>query len=116
MADAPRADDIRKEMEKQIADLKREVSQLGKSLSERTEAVYEELRGSAGGAYKAASRSADRASQQVRQQANVMSEVMRENPGTAATVLSSAGLLGFVLGILAGHLLSSNEQARSRWY
>jgi len=33
MADTPDADAIRKELEKQIADLKKEVTKLGKSLS-----------------------------------------------------------------------------------
>lgn len=116
MADAPNADDLRKEMEKQIADLKKEVAKLGKSLSSRTGAMVEELRDDAGEVYDAASRRASGAARQVRQQAHAVSEAIRENPGTAATVLSSAGLLGFLLGVVVGHMLSSANGQTRRWY
>ena len=116
MADTPGADEVRKELEKQIAELKKEVTKLGKSLSARGEAIYEDLRDDAGDAYDAASKRARGAAKQVRQQAHAVSEVIRDNPGTAATVLSSAGLVGFLLGLVAGHLLlSANGNAR-RWY
>ena len=115
MAGTPNADDIRKELEKQIADLKKEVTKLGKSLSARTEAAYEGLRDDAGDVYDAASKRAGSAARQMRQQAHVVSEAIRENPGTAATVLSSAGLIGLLVGIAIGHVLASNGQTR-RWY
>lgn len=115
MADTPNADDIRKEMEKQIADLKKEVTRLSKSVAERGEAVYEDMRDQAEGAYDEASRRARRAGRQMRHQAYAVSEAIRENPGTAATVLSSAGLLGFVLGLVLGQALSSNDRSH-RWY
>ena len=101
----------RKDLEKQIGDLRKEVAKLGKSLSERSEALYED----AGQAYDAASKRARGAARQARQQAYMVSDAIRENPGTAATVLSSAGLLGFLIGLAVGHALS-NDGRSHRWY
>lgn len=116
MADASSADDLRKEMEKQIAELKKEVTKLGKSLSSRTSEMYEDLRDDAGEAYDAASRRASGAARQMRHQAQAVSEAIRENPGTAATVLSSAGLVGFLIGVAVGHMLAGSGGQTRRWY
>lgn len=115
MADTPSADDIRKEMEKQISELKKEVAQLTKSLSARGEGLYDDLRESAQGYYGEASGRAKSAAKQVRQQAHMVSEAVRENPGTAATVLSSAGLFGFLIGLVVGQALTGGNHSR-RWY
>lgn len=115
MADTPDAKDIRKELEAQIADLRKEITRIGKSLSTRGEELYEDLADEASDAYDAASRRARGAARQVRRQAHAVSDAIKENPGTAATVLSSAGLVGFVLGILVGQALSSGGHTR-RWY
>ena len=103
-------DDLRTDMEKQISELKEEVSRLSKSLSERAsealadaDEVYEDLKDRAGGAAR-----------QVRRQARAVSEAAWENPGTAATVVSSAGLIGFVAGLLVSGLLTSTPE-RSGW-
>ena len=104
-------EEIRKDLERQIGELRKEVAKLGKSLSARGEALYDE----AGEAYDTASRKARGAARQARQQAYVVSEAIRENPGTAATVLSSAGLIGLLIGIAIGHMLS-NEGKSHRWY
>lgn len=114
MADTPTAEEIRAELEKQIKDLKKEVSALGKSLAARGEAMYEDLRDDAEDAYDGLSRRARGAARQVRHQAQVVSETIKENPGTAATVLSSAGIIGFVIGLLIGQALSSGNARR--WY
>ena len=98
-------DDVRKDLEKQIADLKKEVTKLSKSLAERGEAAFDE-----------ASNRARAAAQQARTQAHVVTEAIRENPGTAATVLSSAGIIGFVIGLVVGQALSSDDRRSHRWY
>lgn len=106
-------DDLRAEMEKQIADLRKEVAKLSKSVSARAseamegaEEIAEDMKARAGGAVR-----------QVRQQAHAVTEAARENPGTAATVLSSAGLLGFVIGLAVGGLIANQQhQQRGRWY
>lgn len=114
MADT--ADDVRKEMEKQLADLKKEVGRLTKSLSERGEAAYEDFRDDAEDAYEQASRGARKAARQVRRQAYAVSEAIKDNPGTAATVLSSAGLLGFLVGLVVGQAICSSSDRSRRWY
>lgn len=119
MAETPKtdmsADDVRKEMEKQIAELKGEVSRLTSSLKERGQELYEDVRDDAEGYYHDASKRAKRAARQVRDQASAVSDTIRENPGTAATLLSSAGLLGLLIGLVIGQSMSSSNHSR-RWY
>lgn len=114
MADTPDPKDIRKELEAQIADLKDEIARIGKSVSARGEALYDDIAEGASDAYDTASRQARGAARKVRRQAHAVSDVMKENPGTAATVLSSAGLLGFLVGIVVGQALAGNHSRR--WY
>lgn len=104
-------DDLRAEMEKQISDLKKEVAKLSRSISAKAsealgdaENVAEDLKDRAAGAAR-----------QARRQAQVVSEAARENPVTTATILSSAGLLGFVAGLLVGGLLANNSR-NSGWH
>lgn len=106
MADTPNFDEARKELEKQIADLRAEVESLTDTISDRAQGLYSE-----------ASRQARGAAKQVRNQAYLVSEAARENPGTAATVLSSAGILGFLIGLAVGHAMSANDHSSyRRWY
>lgn len=114
MADTPDANDVRKELEAQIADLKKEITRIGKSLSARGEELYDDLADEASDAYDAATRRARGAAKQVRRQAHAVSEAIKENPGTAATVLSSAGLLGFLVGVVVGQALAGSHTRR--WY
>lgn len=115
MADNPDTETVRKELEKQIVDLRKEVSKLSKTVSARTEEIYNQARDEAEEAYESASRQARSAAKQVRRQAYAVSEAIKDNPGTAATVLSSAGLLGFLLGLVVGQAISGNDRS-SRWY
>lgn len=108
MADALSADDIRKEFEKQIGDMRKELAKLAESVSERGEDIYEE----ASEAYNGATRRARGAARQVRKQAHLVSDAIKENPGTAATVLSSTGIVGFLIGVCVGHLLSGYSRHR----
>ena len=106
MADA--AEDIRADLEKQIAELKKEMGRIGKSLSARAsdalddaEDVYDDVKG----------RARD-ATRQMRRQAGTVSDAARDNPGTAATVAVSIGLLGLVAGLAIGGLFSRAPRRR----
>jgi ElaB/YqjD/DUF883 family membrane-anchored ribosome-binding protein len=109
-------DDLRKELEKQIADLREEVTSLSATLAERGQEFYERVSEGAGEVYEGASRRARSAARQARNQAYAVSEVIKENPGTAATVLSSAGIIGFLLGLAVGQAMSTPPRSHSRWY
>ncbi|VDC25097.1 hypothetical protein [Pseudogemmobacter humi] len=101
MADV--TEDLRATLEKQIGDLKGEVTKLSKSLASRAsnaldeaEAAYEEGRGRA-----------RQVARQVRDQAHAAADVARENPVTTATVLSTVGLLGLAAGLVLGGMFAS---------
>lgn len=106
----PTAAEIRSELEKQIGDLKKEVSRLSKSLSAKASEAIDE----AGDLVDEAKARAGGAAKQVRAQAHAVSEAIRENPGTAATVLSSAGIVGFLLGLVVGGMMAGGDR-RGRW-
>ena len=98
-------EDFRAGLEKQIADLKKEISRVGKTASSRAsgalndaEDLYEEGRGRA-----------REVATQVRDQAHVAVGAMRENPGTTATVLTTVGLLGLAAGLVLGGALSRDR-------
>lgn len=109
MADMPKADDIQEAMQKQIADLKREMNRINKTLAARAEDAAEEV----SGWYDSASEGASRAARQVRSGAQSVSETVQQNPGTAvSTALAIGGIAGFVLGMLVGQA-GGNDR---RWY
>jgi ElaB/YqjD/DUF883 family membrane-anchored ribosome-binding protein len=112
MADTLTPDEMRKEFDKQIADLKREIGTLSKSLAARSSETYDRTREAAGQAYDQAKGQARGAVRQVREQAQTVADTMKENPGTAATVLSSAGLIGFILGCVVGVTMAGHDR---RW-
>ena len=102
------ADDGRANLEKQITDLKKEMSKISKSLAsyasdaaEDAEDIYEQGRGRA-----------RQVVHQMRDQAHVAADVARDNPGTTATVLSTVGLLGFAVGLVVGGMLASGGSRR----
>jgi ElaB/YqjD/DUF883 family membrane-anchored ribosome-binding protein len=108
-------DSLRTDLERQIADLRSEVGRLSASIAERGEALYEGAKDEASELYANAATRARGAARQVKTQTHAVSEAIRENPGTAATVLSSAGLLFFLVGLMVGQALSDNNRGR-RWY
>ncbi|WP_454814217.1 hypothetical protein [Labrys neptuniae] len=111
MANSPSADDLRKELEKQIADLKKEIGGLSKSLSQLGSNAYESTKTAADGLLDQAKGKARGAARQARGQAELVSDTMKENPGAFTAVLSSAGFVGFLLGALAvGALLNSSRR------
>jgi hypothetical protein len=109
MVDTPKADDIQEAMKKQIAELRREMNKITKTLSERAGDVAEE----ASDLYDSASDGASRVTRQLREKAQTVSETVQQNPGTVSTALALGDILGFVVGMLVGQ--SSNSHSR-RWY
>lgn len=112
MADTLNAEEIQKALEKQIADLQKEVSRISKTLSERGAEFYETARGRAEDVYGDASQRATGAMRQLRTRADIVSEVARKNPGTATTVIALAGFVGFILGVAVASASSGNYR---RW-
>ena len=111
MADNTSTEDVRKEFEKQIADLRKEIGAITKKLAARGSEAYEGARDTASDAYDHVKGQATGSLKQARQQAHTVSEAVRENPGTAA-VLSSAGILGFLIGVIVGVAVAGNTR---RW-
>lgn len=107
MADLNTAD-LRKELEGQIADLKKEMTKMSKTIAARASDAVD----SASGAIDHVKSSANGAARTVSRQAHAVGDAIRENPGTAATVLSSAGLVGMMIGLAAGYLLAGGSR---RW-
>lgn len=102
------ANDIQRSVEDQISELRAQVAELTKSISAR-----------AGEAADSAAEMADDARGRVRSAARVVRtqgqsvvEAARENPGTATTVVSTAGLIGFAIGLLIGVSCQSNTRWR----
>lgn len=103
---ARNADDIRDDLERQVAELKREIARIGKSLSARTSDAMED----AGEVYEEGRHRARRAVRQVREQSHVAADIARENPGTTLTVLATVGLLGLAAGLSLGSICASGER------
>lgn len=96
------------DLEKQIAELKAQIAKMSETLTERASEA-------ADSASEIVDDFRDRttgAARQVRQQAHAVGELIHENPGTAATVLSSAGLLGGIIGFAVGYMCSNHSR---RW-
>ena len=110
VAKAPtKADDNAMEtMQKQIAQLRREISSLKKSLTEQAREVVEDTEGW----LDTASEGATRATQALRTKAQTVSGVVHDNPGT----VSAALLVGGIIGLLVGMALSPSEATHRRWY
>lgn len=103
MADPLNIDEIQKRLEKQIADLRKEVTRLSKSNSEKGIEMLGDAADHVSEIYNTASSRGSRAAQQLKTRANAVAEVARENPGTATTVVGMVGLFGFIVGVLVGY-------------
>ncbi|TGP49687.1 hypothetical protein EN873_27450 [bacterium M00.F.Ca.ET.230.01.1.1] len=106
-------------MKKQITELKREVSRLKRALSDQAEEAAETAQGWYQGAadrasdlYSGASDRASRAARQLRTQAHSVSETVQQNPGT----LSTAMLIGGLVGVLAGMAISRSSEPEPEWF
>lgn len=102
MADMTSSRDVRDTLEAQITELRKEMERISRSLQEGASDAVSDARHTLEGArarVNGAARTAGR-------QAHVVSDVIGENPGTAAAVLSSAGVMGILIGLAAGYLLA----------
>jgi ElaB/YqjD/DUF883 family membrane-anchored ribosome-binding protein len=113
-SDTPHIDDIQKTLEKQIAELRKEITKINKSISARGAEMLDDASEQASDFYETAAARASRTAQQLRSQAQAVSDVARENPGTTTAVIGVIGLLGFLAGIVVGQSL--NNDTSRRWY
>ncbi|MDX8448175.1 hypothetical protein [Mesorhizobium captivum] len=96
-------------LEKQVAQLKREINKINRTLAERAEEAGEE----AAGWYESAADGAGRTAQALRTGAQSVSGAVQNNPGTVST----AFFLGAALGLLLGLTLSDPSGAgRDHWF
>lgn len=96
-------------LEKQVAQLKREINKINRTLAERAEEAEEE----AAGWYESAADRAGRTAQALRTRAQSVSGAVQENPGTVST----AFILGAALGLLLGLTLNdASGPGRDRWF
>ncbi|UVK37618.1 hypothetical protein LHFGNBLO_004681 [Mesorhizobium sp. AR10] len=102
------SDDAQEAMKKQIAELRREITKINRTLAERAEEAAE----TAQGWYESAADKASRATQQLRSQAHTVSDTVQQNPGT----ISSALVLGGMLGILLGIAIAKSSEPERRWF
>ncbi|QPC92655.1 hypothetical protein [Mesorhizobium sp. INR15] len=113
-SDLPDIGDIQKTLEKQIADLRKEITKINKSISARSAEMIDDASEQASDLYDTAAARASRTAQQLRNQAQAVSDVARENPGTTTAVVGVIGLLGFLAGLAIGQ--SMNNDTSRRWY
>jgi hypothetical protein len=103
------ARDAQEALERQIAQMKREIGKINRALAERAEAAGED----ALGWYNGAGERASKASRALRSQAQHVSEAVRENPGTVSSAMVLGGIVGFSLGWLFSHTASDSHR---HWY
>lgn len=109
---ASNTDDAKAILENQIAELKKEILGLRKSLSSRSAEFIDGMRDQAGDAYDDASKHAGKVARQVSNQAQALSATARENPGTTTAVLGLAAAIGFILGVCVGQAGQENNSRR----
>lgn len=106
MADNKTASDVQQALEQQISDLRGELKRLSKSLASRSS----DLRDSAEDAFDDASGRFRHAAQVVRARGQAVAETVKENPGTATTLFGTAGVLGILIGVAIGCVISSDRR------
>ncbi|RDL50385.1 hypothetical protein BLJAPNOD_01506 [Ensifer sp. M14] len=102
------ANNIQRSVEDQISELRAQVAELTKSISARAGEAAEsaaDLAEDARGRVRSAARV-------VRAQGQSVVDAAKDNPGTATTVVSTAGLIGFAIGVLVGVSCQSNARWR----
>jgi len=106
MADATSSKDVRDTLERQISDLRKEMEAISRSLGARASDAIDDAQDALG----AAASRANGAAEAVGRRARAVTDALEEHPGTAAAVLSSAGVVGFMVGLVAGYLLAGGAR------
>ncbi len=101
-------DDALEAMEKQVTQLRREISKINRTLAQYADEAGDEVTGW----YDSATGKASRAASALRSQAQSVSGTVRENPGT----VSSAMLIGGVIGLMVGVLLNQHSGREPHWF
>jgi ElaB/YqjD/DUF883 family membrane-anchored ribosome-binding protein len=112
-SDVPQSDDAQKTMERQITELRREITKINKTIAARSADLVNNASEQASDLYDTAAARASRTTQQLRTQAQAVSDVARENPGTTTALVGVIGLLGFLAGLAVGQATSDTTR---RWY
>jgi hypothetical protein len=99
-------DDAIDTMQKQIGQMRREMSSLKRLLAERTEEVDAE------GWFETASEGASRATQALRSQAQKVAGTVQDNPVTVSSALFAGGIVGLLIGMA----VVSSQANHRRWY
>ncbi|MGN6464667.1 MAG: hypothetical protein ACTHLP_04190 [Rhizobiaceae bacterium] len=106
MADQKTPEEVTNAIEKQIADLKRQLKTINERLSDQAAQAAENAKGW----YDGAASRASSAASTLRTQAQTVSEVAQENPVTVSTAALAIGFVGFMIGFAVGQ--SSNNSNR----
>ncbi|MBZ9677200.1 hypothetical protein [Mesorhizobium sp. ES1-1] len=112
-SDVPQSEDAQKTMERQIAELRREITKINKTIAARSADLVNNASEQASDMYDTAAARASRTTQQLRTQAQAVSDVARENPGTTTALVGVICLLGFLAGLAVGQTTSDTTR---RWY
>jgi hypothetical protein len=107
----PTQSDVQDGLEKQVAQLKREIAKINKSLAARAGEAADQVNGW----YDAASDRTSKAAQSLRSQAHSVSDVVKDNPGTVSSAMLLGGLIGFALGVVFAQSEASGSRYKS-WY
>jgi chromosome segregation ATPase len=106
MADQKTTEEMNEAMEKQVAELKRQIEKINEKLSEQAAQAAE----TAKGWYDSASSKASNAASALRTQAQTVSEVAQENPVTISTAALAIGFVGFMIGFAVGQSSSGSHR------
>ncbi|NTJ41955.1 hypothetical protein G6L28_04980 [Agrobacterium larrymoorei] len=104
-------------IENQIAELRTQIASLSKSVSARAGVISEDASDYIDDAKGRVQRPAQTAAQTVKSQGHNVVEAVKENPGTATSLLTVVGALGFALGYCVANAASqqSNSSSLYRW-
>ena len=103
-------------VENQIAELRSQIASLSKSVSSRASEFSGEASDYVDEAKGRVQRDAQNAAQTVKAQSHNVVEAVKENPGTATSLLTVVGALGFALGYFAANASTQhNSSSIYRW-
>lgn len=105
---------VEETVENQIAELRAQIASLSKSVSARAGVLSDDASEFVDEARGRVQRVAHNAAQTVRAQGHNVVEAVRENPGTATSLLTVVGALGFALGYCVAN--AAQDQKSSSIY